>query len=146
MWWRNVTLVYAVAFTAVGILGFIPAFLTPPPEGMTLAVESFHGYLLGLFPVNLLHNIVHLLFGLWGFFSYFSSRLASRNYLRSVAVVYAVLTVLGFIPGLNTLFGLVPLHGNDIWLHAVLAIVAGYVGFMVHETEVGTETRAEWRA
>ncbi len=135
MWWRNVTLIYAVVFTAVGILGFVPTFLSPPPEEMLLVVNSFHGELFGLFPVNLLHNIVHLLFGLWAFFAYFSGRLASRAYLRSVAVIYAVLTVMGLIPGLNTLFGLVPLHGNDIWLHAVLAIVAGYVGFAMPDRE-----------
>lgn len=146
MWWRNVTLIYAVAFTAVGLLGFVPTFLSPPGDGVTLVVESFHGLLLGLFPVNLLHNIVHLLFGLWAFFAYFSGRLASRSYLRSVAVIYAVLTVAGLIPGLNTLFGLVPLHGNDIWLHALLAIVAGYVGYAVREPEAEATTQAEWRA
>ncbi len=145
MWWRNVTLIYAVAFTAVGILGFVPTFLSPPPEGEILIVNGFHGLLLGLFPVNLLHNIVHLLFGLWAFFAYFSGRLASRAYLKSVAVIYAVLTVMGLIPGLNTLFGLVPLHGNDIWLHAALAIVAGAVGFGVREPEADT-TRAQWHA
>lgn len=138
MWWRNVTLIYAVAFTAVGILGFVPTFLSPAPEGPALAVTAYHGYLLGLFPVNVLHNIVHLLFGLWAFFAYFSGRAASRGYLKSVAVIYGVFTVMGLIPGLNTLFGLVPLHGNDIWLHAVLAIVAGWVGFFVHEREADT--------
>lgn len=145
MWWRNVTLIYAVAFTAVGILGFVPSFLSPATDGVALAVESFHGYLLGLFPVNLLHNVVHILFGLWAFFAYFSGRVASRAYLKSVAVIYGVLAIMGLIPGLNTLFGLVPLHGNDIWLHAGLAIVAGVVGFGVHETEADA-TRAEWRA
>ena len=61
-------------------------------------------------------------------------------------MVYAALAVMGFIPGLNTLFGLMPMYGNDIWLHALLAIVAGYVGFMVRESEVGMENSAEWRA
>lgn len=145
MWWRNVTLIYAVAFTAVGILGFVPTFLSPPADGAALTVNSFHGLLLGLFPVNLLHNIVHLLFGLWAFFAYFSGRLASRGYLKSVAVIYAVFTIMGLIPGLNTLFGLVPLHGNDIWLHALLAIVAGIVGYAVREPEADT-TRAQWHA
>ena len=145
MWWRNVTLIYAVAFTAVGILGFVPTFLSPPPAGEILIVDTFHGLLLGLFPVNLMHNIVHLLFGLWAFFAFFSGRLASRAYLKSVAVIYAVLTIMGLIPGLNTLFGLVPLYGNDIWLHALLAIVAGVVGFGVREPEADT-TRAQWHA
>lgn len=146
MSWRNVTMIltmiYALAFTAVGILGFVPPFVSPPPEGAHLVVDSFHGLLLGLFPVNLLHNLVHLLFGIGAFVAYFSGRLASRRYLQSVAVIYAILTVLGLIPGLDTLFGLVPLHGNDIWLHALLALVAGYVGFFVHEQETDTTTYA----
>ena len=44
---------------------------------------------------------------------------------------------MGFIPALrlHTTFGLVPLYGNDIWLHAVLAIVAGYFGFVYRRDE-----------
>ena len=145
MWWRNVTLVYAVVFTAVGLSGFIPALLSPPADPAGLAVNSFHGHLLGMFPVNVLHNLVHLLFGLWAFFAYFSGRLASRGYLKSVAWIYAAFMIMGLIPGLDTMFGLVPLHGNDVWLHALLAIVAGYVGYFVHERDtdsVHTRTHA----
>ncbi|AWK89086.1 DUF4383 domain-containing protein [Azospirillum thermophilum] len=145
MWWRNVTLVFAVVFTAVGLLGFIPSMLSPPAAGDTLAIDSFHGLLLGLFPVNVLHNIVHLAFGLWAFFAYFSGRLASRGYLRTVAVLYILLAVMGIIPGLNTLFGLVPLHGNDVWLHVLIAAVAGAVGYLVHEPETDRD-RATYRA
>ena len=35
----------------------------------------------------------------------------------------------GLIPGLNTMFGLMPIHGNDVWLHALIAIAAAYFGF-----------------
>lgn len=38
---------------------------------------------------------------------------------------YALLTVLGLIPATNTTFGLVPIDGHDVWLHALLAVVAG---------------------
>jgi hypothetical protein len=37
---------------------------------------------------------------------------------------------MGLIPGLKTLFGLVPLYGHDVWLHATLAIVVAYFGFV----------------
>lgn len=141
MWWRNATLIFAVVFTAVGLLGFVPSLLSPPPAGETMAVNSMHGMLFGLFQVNLLHNLVHLIFGLWAFFAYFSGRLPSRAYLRSVAVIYLVFAVAGLIPGLDTLFGLVPLHGNDVWLHIVLAAAAGAVGFLVHD-RVTDDTRA----
>ena len=44
-------------------------------------------------------------------------------------MIYAVLVVLGLIPAVNTLFGLLPIHGHDVWLHAVLALPAAYFGF-----------------
>jgi hypothetical protein len=78
--------------------------------------------------VNVLHNVVHLLFGVWGMIAAASID-ASRTYARSVAIVYAVLTLLGLIPATNTAFGLVPIYGNDVWLHALLAGVAAYFGF-----------------
>ena len=122
-------LIYGVVFLLVGILGFVPG-LTQMHEGSPeLAVEGpGHGYLLGLFHVNLLHNLVHILFGVWGLVA-FRSYPASRMYARGVAVIYAVLGVFGLIPGLDTLFGLVPLHGNDVWLHFLLAAVAAIFGF-----------------
>lgn len=141
MWWRNVTLIYAIAFLVIGISGFIPGLVTPPLEPGAVTMDGMHGRVFGLFPVNWLHNLVHLAFGLWGFFAYFSGRFPSRGYLRSVAIVYAVLTVMGIIPGLDTVFGLVPLYSNDIWLHALLAIVAGAVGYGVSEREETTATR-----
>jgi hypothetical protein len=94
-----------------------------------VAVDGFYGLALGLFPVNILHNLVHLAFGIWGFFAYRTLG-AARTYAKGVAIIYAVLTVAGLIPGLNTMFGLTPLFGNDVWLHAVLSAVAAYFGFV----------------
>ncbi|HET9023794.1 MAG TPA: DUF4383 domain-containing protein, partial [Burkholderiaceae bacterium] len=54
-------------------------------------------------------------------------------YFKAVAIIYAVLGVMGFIPGLRSTFGLIPLYGNDIWLHFVLAAVAAYFGFVRRE-------------
>jgi hypothetical protein len=126
---RTFALIYGLVFTAVGVAGFFPALLTPHDAEHALTVEQGAGELFGLFPVNLLHNLVHVAFGVWGLAVYRSTG-AAVGYARVVAVVYAILTVLGFIPGSSTLFGLVPLHGNDIWLHALLAAVAGYFGFV----------------
>jgi hypothetical protein len=88
-----------------------------------------HVMLLGMFPVNTLHNIVHILFGLWGLAA---SRAVGGSvmYFRGVAIIYALLTVMGLVPSLDDAFGLVPLYGNDVWLHAALAIVAAYFGWV----------------
>ncbi|MBV9890835.1 MAG: DUF4383 domain-containing protein [Rhizobacter sp.] len=63
--------------------------------------------------------------------------MGARTYARVVAVVYAMLTGMGLITAadLYTTFGLVPPYGNDIWLHALLAIVAEYFGFVHREEE-----------
>lgn len=126
---RTFAMVLGVAFLLVGILGFVPAALTNRGAGdHVLHVRAFEGYLLGLFHVNVLHSAVHLLFGVMGILMSRSFD-AARTYCRIVAVAYGLLTIMGLIPALNTVFGLIPIHGHDVWLHGVIAIVAAYFGF-----------------
>lgn len=86
---------------------------------------------MGCFPVNMLHNLVHLLFGAWGLMAARSPG-GAVGYARVVAVIYALLAILGLMlaADLHTTFGLIPLYGHDIWLHALLAAGAAYFGFM----------------
>lgn len=132
-------MVYGIAFLAIGVLGFVPG-ITAPHTHPEVTADSGLGLLFGLFPVNLLHNIVHVLFGIWGLFAARSFP-AARVYFKSVAIIYAVLGVMGLIPGLRTTFGLIPLYGHDIWLHFGLAAVAAYYGFMRHEQPIATAAR-----
>jgi len=129
---RTMALLFGVVFLVVGALGFVPGAFTPTdhPAGMTMT--QGYGLLLGLFPVNLLHNIAHLLFGAWGVLSRGSVG-AARGYFRGVAVIYGLLTVMGLIPATQYTFGLIPLHGNDVWLHAVLALAGAYFGWLHRE-------------
>lgn len=55
--------------------------------------------------------------------------MSARGYFQFLAVAYAALAVLGILPATQTTFGLIPIYGNDVWLHALIAIVAGVVGF-----------------
>ncbi len=136
---RTFALIMGIVLLLSGIAGFIPGLVTHvepvtgPAPGATGAattadVVDAGGYLLGLFPVNTLHNLVHVVWGLFGIVAYRSFRNA-RTFAQATAVVYAVLTVFGLIPGLNTTFGLIPLYGHDVWLHALIAIVSAYFGF-----------------
>ena len=106
--------VFGVVFVVVAVLGFIT------PGGMVMATDPASGMLLGIFPVNLLHNIVHLLFGIWGLAAS-RSWSGSKSFFTGAGIIYAVLTVCGFLSPAG--FGLVPLGGADIGLHAVLAVV-----------------------
>jgi len=126
---RRFAMIFGFIYLLVGIAGFIPQLLQQPPgDAPQVAVDSLHGYLLGLFPVNVLHTIVHLLIGVWGLVAAKSFG-ASVMYGRSLAVIYGILAVMGLIPGLNTVFGLIPIHGHDVWLHAGTALIAAYFGF-----------------
>src|SRR5688500_18958425 len=99
---RTVALLFGIVFLAVGILGFVPGSAdSSTHDGLTMTQNT--AMLLGLFPVNLLHNVVHILFGLWGLAAYRSVG-GFVGYFRAVAVIYALLTVLGLLPQTNSLF------------------------------------------
>lgn len=109
--------IYAIAFglvyTLVGALGFAAA---PGLATGTLIV----------FPVNAIHNVVHLLVGLLGVGAFMSGR--TVEYARFMAVLFAILTLSGFFP--QPLLGLVPLGGTDILLHAATAALAAAAGWV----------------
>ncbi|WP_447979549.1 DUF4383 domain-containing protein [Candidatus Nitrospira bockiana] len=126
---RNFAMAAGLIYLLVGALGFIPGLLTaPPPEAPTVSVETGYGYLMGLFPVNILHNLVHLGIGIWGLAGA-RSLSGAVGFARGLAVFYGVLAVMGLIPVLNTTFGLIPIFSHDIWLHALTAAVAAYFGY-----------------
>ena len=125
---RYFALAYGIVFLLVGIAGFVPGLVAPPQPAGEVAAETGFGRLFGLFPINLWHNLVHVVFGIWGLAAYRTFS-ASRTYAQAVAVIYALLAVMGLIPVLNTTFGLIPLYGHDVWLHVLLAAVAAYFGF-----------------
>lgn len=133
---KNFTLGMGLAFLVIGILGFVPAFITPAHfSDPTLMVNSFHGRLFGLFPVNTVHNLVHMAFGIWGLLAA-REVLYSQVFCRANSAIYAALALLGLLPALNTVFGIVPLHSHDIWLHASIAVLTGYFGFVVDPHQV----------
>src|SRR5215212_2002718 len=122
---QRFALVFGIIYLIVGILGFIPV----PPILVPIEIVGpfagvmgpFEGFLLGLFPVNWLHNLVHIGIGAAGLASY-RSPIGARSYALVVGVLYIVLAVVGlFLP---TFFGLLPLGGFDITLHALTAILA----------------------
>jgi len=118
-----------IVYLLVGLSGFLPPLLSAY-SGPDLAVEAGAGNLMGLFPVNILHNIVHLAIGAWGIASYRSFS-GSVAFARGLAIFYGLLAILGLLPApISTTFGLIPIHGADVALHALTALVAAYFGFM----------------
>ena len=116
----RVAMIFGVVFLLVGILGLIT------PGGMQMGADPAPAVLLGLFSVNVLHNIVHLLFGVWGLVASRSFG-GAKTYAQIGGVIYIVLACLGFVA--PTTFGFIPIGGNDIWLHAAAGVVLAAVGF-----------------
>ena len=127
---RRFALAFGIVFLAVGIAGFIPGITTQHTHPDVMVTAGM-GAVLGLFAVNILHNLAHLLFGAYGLVASRTEG-AARMYGRVVAIGYGVLAVMGLfkVMNLHTAFGFVPLYGHDIWLHAVLAGIAAYFGFI----------------
>ena len=122
-------LIAGIVYLALGILGLVPAALMPPPiDAPPTRFALFYGYLLGLFPVNILHTAMNIAVGALGLAAW-SGRMSAMRYARALAWLFGGLAVMGMLPLVNTAFGLMPLHAHDIWLHAITALAAAYVGW-----------------
>ena len=139
---QTAALVFGIVFAIVGFVGFYPA--PPPPDAPPLVLEHGHGLALRMFPVNTVHNVVHLLFAILGIAAWGSGR--GRGYFRFLAVSYALLTVMGVAAATNTTFGYIPIWGNDVWLHGAVALAALYFGWVHGSEGLGTHAPTAHRA
>ena len=133
-------MIVGIAFLLIGILAFVPGLRSLPSNAPAITVDSGYGYLLGLFPINVLHNFVHLAVGLLGIAAFWSFNFA-RLYAQGLTIFYGTLAVMGLIPATNTTFDLIPIFGNNVWLHALTAAIAGYFGFIAPEKTEEIDTR-----
>lgn len=126
---RYFALLMGVLFIMAGIGGFIFPITQPlPANAPLLTLDASYGLLLGLFPINLIHNLFHLSVGVWGVWAW-QTYAHSRMYCRIIAVILSLFALMGLLPATQLTFGLMPLFGHDIWLHALEAIVAAYLGY-----------------
>jgi hypothetical protein len=128
-------MVWGILFLIIAASGLVPGMLQPPhPMDPNMTMDTMYGRALGIFPVNVLHDLVHVAFGIWGLLASRSFD-AAKVYAKSTAVIYTVFVVMGLVPGLDTTFGLVPLFSHDVWLHIILAAGAAYFGFVHRDRE-----------
>lgn len=131
---QKTALVVGIVFLLVGIAGFIPG-LTHSMEEMEGAGSHSDAMLLGIFQVSILHNAVHLLFGVLGVAVARTAK-ASRMYLIWGGVVYAVLLVYGLFAVSFADANFVPVNVADNWLHAGLAVGMFLLGIIVGRDRV----------
>jgi hypothetical protein len=124
---QTVAAVVGAVFLLVGVLGFIPG-ITSSYDQMGFAGHGSGAMLLGLFRVSVLHNLVHLAFGVVGV-ALARTVPGARDYLVWGGVVYAVLWLYGLLIPHDGPANFVPVNTADNWLHLVLAI--GMIGLGV---------------
>lgn len=112
---RTMAQVFGWVFIVIGVLGFVPG------------VTTEDGLLLGLFQVDTIHNLIHLVSGAAALYA--ASVGAARKYFQIFGVIYALIAVLGFFYGDSELLGFIAHNTADTWLHVVIAVVALYLGF-----------------
>ncbi|TDE45306.1 DUF4383 domain-containing protein [Nonomuraea mesophila] len=113
-------LVVGLVFLLVGVLGFIPG-ITTNYGSMQFASHHSEAMLLGIFQVSILHNIVHLLFGVAGVMLA-RSWSGARAYLIVGGIIYLVLWLYGLLINQESAANFVPLNTADNWLHLVLGV------------------------
>ncbi|WP_410596099.1 DUF4383 domain-containing protein [Amycolatopsis sp. lyj-23] len=115
-----VAMAVAAVFLLVGILGFIPG-ATAHYDELSFAGHHSMAMLLGLFMVSVLHNIVHLLFGVAGFVLARTHR-GARGFLIGGGIVYLVLWIYGLVIDQMSAANFVPVNTADNWLHFGLGV------------------------
>ncbi|WP_026929581.1 DUF4383 domain-containing protein [Glycomyces tenuis] len=118
---QNAAILVALVFVLVGVLGFLPGVTTGYSD-MEVAGHQSDAKLLGLFEVSVVHNIVHLGFGLIGMFmSWFA--MGARLFLLGGGLIYLVLGIYGFFVGEGDAANFLPVNTADDWLHLGLGVV-----------------------
>jgi len=126
---QTAAMLVGLVFLLVGILGFIPG-ITSNYDDLKFAGHNSDAQLLGIFDTSILHNIVHLLFGVAGL-ALARTYDGARNFLVGGGVIYLVLFLYGVIFGADEGgANWIPVNWADNILHLVLGggmIVAGLV-------------------
>lgn len=130
-------LAVGAVFLLVGILGFIPGITTSFGD-MNFIGHGSEAKLLGIFQVNVLHNIVHLLFGVAGLAAARAWE-SSRLFLIGGGVIYLVLWLYGLVIDKASVANFVSLNTADNWLHLLLG--AGMIGLGAVLGRAATRTR-----
>ena len=110
--------VFAVVFLAVGILGFVPGITS-------------EGHLLGIFAVDTIHNVIHLLAGVLALLVAWKWTASAGLYFKAFGLVYLLVAVIGFLMGGESILGIFAANMADHVLHVVLAVAMVYIGFFM---------------
>jgi len=121
---QALAMLVGATFLLVGILGFIPGITTHYGD-LSFAGEDSSSKLLGIFQTSILHNIVHLLYGVAGLWLA-RTWSGARMFLIGGGIIYLALWLLGLVGGADW----VPTNTADNWLHFALGLGMVGLGFV----------------
>ena len=125
-------------FLLVGILGFVPG-ITSNYGSMTFAGHESGAKLLGIFEVSILHNLVHVLFGVAGL-AMARTWSGARSFLIGGGAIYLVLWLYGLLIDLSSAANFVPVNDADNWLHLVLGLAMVALGLLLARSATARST------
>jgi hypothetical protein len=107
---KSLTWILGIVFLALGVSGFVsdPA--------------------LGIFEVDTIHNIIHLLSGIIAIVAIMSGESYARMFLIVFGIVYALVAVIGFVNN-GDILGIFATNRADDYLHTAIALACLSVGF-----------------
>jgi hypothetical protein len=140
---QKVAFAFGLIFLLVGIAGFIPG-ITQHVGDMKFAGHESDSELLGVFQVSILHNLVHLAFGIAGLAAARTARAAS-NYLIVGGVIYLLLAILGLPLDREDSANFIPINDADDWLHLGLGLAMLILGVSLrrHDDDYHEPSAAE---
>ncbi|MEU1003795.1 DUF4383 domain-containing protein [Streptomyces tibetensis] len=136
---QQAAMLVGAVFLLVGILGFIPG-ITTSYGSMEFASHESGARLLGIFQISVLHNLVHLLYGVAGL-AMARTASAAYSYLLVGGAIYLVLWIYGLAVGHDTDANFVPLNTADDWLHFVLGILMIGLALLLSRRSLGRGDR-----
>jgi hypothetical protein len=125
---QRAAMLFGIVFLVVTVAGFIPGLTTDYDRLTTF--DDVGAKLLGVFGVNILENIVHLLFGIAGLLAA-ATYAASRTYFLAGGVIYLVVWLYGLVIDLSSSANFIGVNSAANWLHFVLGIALLGVGLVL---------------
>jgi len=133
-------MLFGVVFLVVGVAGFIPGITTNYDR-----LGEFGGVgalLLGIFGINWLESIVHLLYGAAGLGAA-RTPAAARSYFLVGGAVYIVLWIYGLVIDLTSSANFIGINEAANWLHFALGVVMLGIGLVLGRDTARTAPRAD---
>lgn len=114
---RFAAVIFGIGFIFIGVAGFMPSFMK-------------NGLLLGYFTIDSIHNIVHIVSGVIAIMAATNFRYA-KLYFKLFGILYGLVAIVGFVREGDLSFMMMYTNTADNILHAVIAVVAIFLGFFV---------------